>query len=109
MPFNLGPGELFLLGIAALLIFGPKKLPEIGRSLGEALGSLKKAYNSASTLESGKASDSAVKSEAAPPPPAAPASVPTLSESAAAAAAAPAASAAEQPAAVSKEAESEKA
>ena len=47
MPFNLGPGELFLLAIAALLIFGPKKLPELGRSIGETLGSLRKAYNSA--------------------------------------------------------------
>ena len=70
MPFNLGPGELFLLGIAALLIFGPKKLPEIGRSLGEALGSLKKAYNSAASLDSAKPADTAVKSQAAPPPPA---------------------------------------
>ncbi len=36
---------------AALLLFGPQKLPEIGRALGEALGSLKKAYNSATNLE----------------------------------------------------------
>ncbi|MBQ7529688.1 twin-arginine translocase TatA/TatE family subunit, partial [bacterium] len=27
MPFNLGPGELFLLAVVALLIFGPQKLP----------------------------------------------------------------------------------
>ncbi|MCR4784068.1 MAG: twin-arginine translocase TatA/TatE family subunit [bacterium] len=51
MPFNLGPGELFLIAVAALLIFGPTKLPEIGRSLGEAIGSLKKAYNGALKLE----------------------------------------------------------
>ncbi len=51
MPFNLGPGELIFLAAAALLLFGPQKLPEIGRALGEALGSLKKAYNSAASLE----------------------------------------------------------
>ncbi|MGM9999618.1 MAG: twin-arginine translocase TatA/TatE family subunit [Candidatus Bruticola sp.] len=54
MPFNLGPGELIVLAVAALLLFGPQKLPEIGRSLGEALGSLKKAYNSAANLEETK-------------------------------------------------------
>ncbi|MBQ7529584.1 twin-arginine translocase TatA/TatE family subunit [bacterium] len=51
MPFNLGPGELFLLAVVALLIFGPQKLPEIGRSLGEALGSLRKAYNDATSID----------------------------------------------------------
>lgn len=45
MPFNLGPGELLLLAILALLFFGPKKLPEIGKALGEGLGSLKRAMN----------------------------------------------------------------
>lgn len=50
MPFNLGPGELFLLAIVALLIFGPQKLPDIGRSLGEALGSLRKAYDNATSI-----------------------------------------------------------
>jgi len=33
---NIGPMELILLGLLAVLIFGPKKLPEIGRSLGRA-------------------------------------------------------------------------
>ena len=39
------------MAAAALLLFGPQKLPEIGRALGEALGSLKKAYNSAANFE----------------------------------------------------------
>jgi len=33
---NIGPMELIFLGLLAVLIFGPKKLPEIGRSLGRA-------------------------------------------------------------------------
>ena len=45
MPFNIGPGELILLLIVALLIFGPKKLPELGKALGESIGSFKKALS----------------------------------------------------------------
>ncbi len=35
-----------LFGIA-LLVFGPKKLPELGRSLGQGIGNFKKALNDA--------------------------------------------------------------
>jgi sec-independent protein translocase protein TatA len=34
---NLGFGELLLIGLIALLIFGPNKLPELGRSLGKTI------------------------------------------------------------------------
>ncbi|ADK80272.1 twin-arginine translocase TatA/TatE family subunit [Sediminispirochaeta smaragdinae] len=34
---RLGPMELILIFVIALLIFGPKKLPEIGKSLGSAI------------------------------------------------------------------------
>ncbi len=40
---NLGFGEMAFLGILALLIFGPKKLPEIGRQVGRALAEFKRA------------------------------------------------------------------
>ncbi len=33
---NVGPMELLLLGLLAVVIFGPAKLPEIGRSIGKA-------------------------------------------------------------------------
>ena len=35
--FGIGLPEMVLIMIVALLVFGPKKLPEIGRSLGKAL------------------------------------------------------------------------
>lgn len=41
--FGLGFPELILIFIVALLIFGPKKLPDLGRSVGRALSEFKKA------------------------------------------------------------------
>ena len=35
--FGIGLPEMALIMIVALLVFGPKKLPEIGRSLGKAI------------------------------------------------------------------------
>ena len=40
---SLGIPELILIFVVALLVFGPKRLPEIGRTLGKALGEFKKA------------------------------------------------------------------
>jgi Tat protein translocase TatB subunit len=39
----LGFPELVLIFIVTLIVFGPKRLPEIGRTLGKALGEFKKA------------------------------------------------------------------
>lgn len=41
--FGIGLPEMALILVLALLVFGPKKLPEIGRSLAQALNSFKKA------------------------------------------------------------------
>ena len=40
---TLGTGELLLIAVAALLLFGPRKLPEISRSLGKSLAEFKRA------------------------------------------------------------------
>lgn len=40
---NLGFGEILLIAIVALVIFGPSKLPELGRSVGTAIREFKKA------------------------------------------------------------------
>jgi sec-independent protein translocase protein TatA len=34
---NVGPMELLLVGIIALIVLGPKRLPEVGRSLGKGM------------------------------------------------------------------------
>lgn len=34
---NLGPGELLIILLVALIVFGPRKLPELGKSLGAGL------------------------------------------------------------------------
>jgi TatA/E family protein of Tat protein translocase len=42
---NLGFPEMIFLFFFALIIFGPKKLPEIGRQIGRALNEFKRASN----------------------------------------------------------------
>jgi Tat protein translocase TatB subunit len=41
--FNIGPAELIIIFLVALLIVGPKRLPEIGRTIGKAMRELRKA------------------------------------------------------------------
>ncbi len=41
--FNIGPLELIVVFIVALVVIGPKKLPEIARALGKAIGEFKRA------------------------------------------------------------------
>lgn len=41
----IGFPELVLIFIVALVVFGPRKLPELGRSLGKTLAEFKRATN----------------------------------------------------------------
>lgn len=41
--FDIGGGELLLILLAILLLFGPKKIPEIMRMFGKGLGKIKQA------------------------------------------------------------------
>lgn len=43
--FDLGIQELIVIFVVALIVFGPKKLPELGRTLGKGILELKRALN----------------------------------------------------------------
>ena len=43
---KLGTTELILIMVVALVVFGPSKLPELGKLAGQAVGSFKKYVNS---------------------------------------------------------------
>ena len=40
---NLGLSEIVVIGVIALLVIGPKRLPEVARGLGEAVRAFQKA------------------------------------------------------------------
>jgi TatA/E family protein of Tat protein translocase len=80
MPFGIGIWELVILMVVLLLVFGAKRLPEMGRSIGSGMREFKDAVT-------GK-DDEPEKTELAPPPapesaapPAAPSSEPERVES----------------------------
>jgi sec-independent protein translocase protein TatA len=68
----IGMPELIIILVIALIIFGPRKLPELGRSLGKSIGEFKKASNELrSTLEEEiRVEEQKEQREAATPPPA---------------------------------------
>ena len=51
MPFGLGPTELIIILGIALLLFGAKRLPEIGSSLGNAIKEFRKTQSDDSNSE----------------------------------------------------------
>ena len=69
MPFpNIGPGELILILIIALVVLGPGKLPDVAQSLGKSVREFRKAASD--ITEAGKI-DAPPPSEQATPPAAA--------------------------------------
>ena len=58
MPFGLGPTELIIILGIALLLFGAKKLPEIGSSLGKAIKEFRKIQSDDSNSENKSISSS---------------------------------------------------
>jgi sec-independent protein translocase protein TatA len=60
MPFGIGVWELVILMVVLLLVFGARRLPEMGRSIGSGMREFKDAVT-------GK--DEPEKTELTPPPP----------------------------------------
>ena len=74
---SIGPGELILILIIALVVLGPGKLPDVAQSLGRSVREFRKAATDVS--EAGKldaSASSATTSQPAPAAPAAPAAPP---------------------------------
>ncbi len=44
---NIGPAELIVILVIALLVLGPKKLPEVGKSLGKGMREFKDSISAA--------------------------------------------------------------
>jgi len=77
---SIGMPEMLVILVIALIIFGPRKLPELGKSLGKSLAEFKRASNDLkSTLEEEiRVEEQQTAKKAAPPPlPAAPTTVAT--------------------------------
>jgi len=65
---SIGMPELILIFVVALLVFGPKKLPDIGKSLGKGLAEFKRASEDlkktiADEIEQGKKEAASVKEQ----------------------------------------------
>lgn len=42
---NIGPTEIIVVALIILVLFGAKKIPQMGRGLGEAFGEFKRAFS----------------------------------------------------------------
>jgi len=51
MPFNIGPMELVVVLVIALVVLGPKKLPEVGKSLGKGMREFKDSLSDMSSSD----------------------------------------------------------
>jgi sec-independent protein translocase protein TatA len=51
VPFNIGPLELVIVLVIVLVIFGPKRLPGLGRSLGQGMREFKDSITGSSKDE----------------------------------------------------------
>ena len=59
---NMGYGEILLIAVVGLLLFGPNKIPELARSCGKAVNAFKKGLKEGLEDEEPKKAEEAAKS-----------------------------------------------
>lgn len=91
MPFNIGPGELIIVLIIALIVVGPGKLPDVGSALGKSIREFRKAATDVKETTSLEAPAPAAAPAPATPAPAAAVAEPVVAAPSGVPAAAPAA------------------
>jgi sec-independent protein translocase protein TatA len=64
VPFNIGPGELIVVLIIALLVIGPKKLPDMAKSLGNGMREFKDSVSGISGKDDDRDRDRELRAEA---------------------------------------------
>lgn len=64
MPFNIGPGELIVVLMIALLVIGPKKLPDMAKSLGNGMREFKDSVSGISAKDDDRDRDRELRAEA---------------------------------------------
>jgi TatA/E family protein of Tat protein translocase len=83
MPFNVGPIELIIVLVIALLVVGPRRLPEMGNAVGKTIREFRKAssdVSEATSLEPEARPDPAPGADTAAVPPPGSASATTATE-----------------------------
>jgi sec-independent protein translocase protein TatA len=70
MPGNIGPLEIAIVLIIALLVFGPKRLPELGKSVGKGIREFKGSISGEDEDEKPAEQTQIAAADPTPPPPA---------------------------------------
>lgn len=63
MPFDISLPEMLIIALAVLLIFGPKRLPEMGRSLGKGLRQFRESVSGLDSMMTTAEPDAAAESK----------------------------------------------
>ena len=62
--FGLGPLELFICAVVVVLLFGTRRLPELGSGLGKAISNFKNSYKETSAIDVTPAKEDGTKAAA---------------------------------------------
>ena len=66
------PVDIAIIGVVVLVVFGPKKVPELGKALGQGIGNFKRALSDVTDDVKAGINDTDAKKEITPAPTATP-------------------------------------